>query len=194
MTQITKTWQVIDVIRHGKANSPLGGESEYISVRFKPVTEGKKVTGEVPMTKTFFKNQHPDMFDNIAEGYDFQNGKVTDREKLKEVTTDGYQATLKVDPFFVMDNQGNYVKYPQGDPDQGKPRIRDKRTVLVLVPGDTEDELRDMINSLNARNGSKMVVEENTEKLNEYHNSTAKDILAEYNQGDAASDGEELGG
>jgi len=184
-----KSWEVIDVVNVAKANSPISGESRFVTISLRPVKKKKTLTAETPKSKTFFENQQPDLMDDIAEGYDFENGKVTGRDKLKEIKAEGYQTTIKVDPFYVKDRKGNYITYPKGHPDEDKPRIKNTRTILVLE-GETEDEIRDMINDLNARNGSKVVIEESN--LKDYSNSLAKEILEEHNKGDEAGDGEQV--
>ena len=184
-----KTWQVIDIVNINKANSPISGESRFVTLRLRPVKSGKKLSAEVPQSKTFFENQHPDLIENIAEGYDLEKDEMINRDKLKEIEAEGYQTTIKVDPFYVKDREGNYIKYPKGHPDEDKPRIKNTRTILVLE-GETEDEIRDMINDLNARNGSKVVIEESN--LKDYSNSLAKEILEENSKGDEAGDGEQV--
>lgn len=184
-----KTWQVIGVVRHAKANSPISGETEYLALQLRHKVEGKKITADVPQTKVFFIDSHPDYFDWVSEGYDLTNDKVTDTNKLKEIEAEGYQTTLKVQPFFIKNTKGEIVNYPEGHPDAGKPRIRNTRTVLILE-GETEDDVRNIINSMNANNGSLVKFEETN--LQEYHNDIAREILQDYNLGDEAGDGEQV--
>ncbi len=167
-----KVYEIAGVNRHSKT-TVRGEEIEYVSLALQE--KGRNIfksSNTDPFVNIFGSNANDKRKIELVKACKDDNDKY-DPAKLKALgDVEGYFATLSVSPYYVKDREGNYMKYPDGHPDKGKPMISTRISVFVWA-GD-ESSLEE-IKTMNM--GNRELVPTTELDPNRYASASAKLVL-----------------